>query len=245
MDELLEIMRRLRDPERGCPWDLRQRFDTIVPYTLEEAAEVADVVERQAWGELRGELGDLLFQVVFLSRLAEERGWFDFADVARAIVDKMRRRHPHVFGDARFTTEEALKKHWESAKAEEHSESGHVRKSLMDGVPLTLPALARAQKLQSRAARTGLLEDNKNSQLTELHEILSEVGLADSPEQREEGIGQLLFDAVSLARALGIDAEQALRGASRRFEGRVRAVEQAQNHHAGALSEQEVDASQH
>jgi nucleoside triphosphate diphosphatase len=154
---LLEIMAGLRDPQTGCPWDREQTFRTIAPYTIEEAYEVADAIEREDWAGLREELGDLLFQVVFYAQMGRERGWFDFADIAGDIADKMERRHPHVFGDAKIDTAEDQTRAWENHKAAERSAKAVAiaEHSALDGVPLALPALARAEKLQKRAARVG------------------------------------------------------------------------------------------
>ncbi len=242
IEALLGIMRRLRDPANGCPWDLDQDFASIVPHTIEEAHEVADVVERGAWDELRGELGDLLFQVVFLARLAEERGWFDFDDVARAIADKMRHRHPHVFGDAELDGDADPAAQWEARKAEEQRRAGIARESRMDGVPLTLPALTRAAKMQSRAARLGLDWPDSEGPLAKCLEELDAFSGAAHERAREVELGDLLFSCVNLARHLGIDAEQALRGATRRFEQRARHVEWVQNQRGRALSEEELSA---
>lgn len=227
IDDLLALMVRLRDPEHGCPWDLRQTFETIVPHTLEEAYEVADTIERGAIGELEGELGDLLFQVVFYARLAEETGRFDFERVARAITDKMVRRHPHVFGDAAYPDLEAQKADWERIKREEqpHSDRGT---SQLDGVPQALPALTRALKLQARAARVGFDWGAPGPVLDkieeEIGELRAEIESGDTGRSREE-LGDLLFACVNLARHLGVDPEQALRGTNRKFESRFRRIE--------------------
>lgn len=227
MDALLEVMRRLRDPERGCPWDRQQTFATIAPYTLEEAFEVADAIERGDLGALREELGDLLFQVVFHARLAEEQGAFDFAAVARGLADKMRRRHPHVFGAAEVADAADQTVAWESHKAQERRGRGE---GVLDGVPAALPALARAQKLGRRAARVGFdwpdaagVLGKVAEESRELEEAMASRAMA--PEAVEEELGDLLFTLAQLARHLEVDAEGALRRASLKFERRFRAME--------------------
>lgn len=224
IDKLLTIMARLRDPEGGCPWDLEQTFETIAPYTLEEAYEVADAIEQGAYGELAGELGDLLFQVVFHARMAEEAGLFAFSDVVEAICEKMRRRHPHVFGDARVESAEHQTRAWESHKARERG----VQAGSLDGVTLALPALVRAEKLQRRAARAGFDWPDQAGPLAKCREELDELAQAlqhGSDDERADELGDLLFSCVNLARHAGIDAEGALRRANGRFERRFRHIE--------------------
>ena len=213
---LLRIMERLRDPETGCEWDVAQNFGTIAPYTIEEAYEVADAIERNDMDDLRGELGDLLFQVVFHSRMAEEEGHFSFEDVAMAISDKMEQRHPHVFGNEESPG-------WEELKATERTLKGS--QSALDGVAAALPALMRAQKLQKRARRVGFdwldLEGPREKLLEEIGE------LTEAPEdERVEEAGDLLFAAVNLVRAYGISAEDALKAANTKFERRFRKMEE-------------------
>ncbi|HHJ13606.1 MAG TPA: nucleoside triphosphate pyrophosphohydrolase [Gammaproteobacteria bacterium] len=231
IDTLREIMARLRDPEGGCPWDLEQDFASIAPYTLEEAYEVADAIAREAPAALRDELGDLLFQVMFHARMAEERGWFAFPDVVQAINDKMIRRHPHVFGDARVADAREQTRAWEAHKARERAsgQDEQVPASVLDDVPLALPALARAQKLQRRAAAAGFdwdalapVLDKLEEEVAELRQAI-ETGEGKAREQAE--LGDVLFSCVNLARFLEADAEQLLRGASARFERRFRRVE--------------------
>jgi uncharacterized protein YabN with tetrapyrrole methylase and pyrophosphatase domain len=207
---LVAIMARLRDPRGGCPWDLEQDFASIAPYTVEEAYEVADAIARGDLAELRDELGDLLLQVVYHARMAEEGGHFDLADVAAAICDKLVRRHPHVFGDARVADSEAQTRHWEAMKAEERR--ARRRGGVLDDVPLALPALARAQKLQRRAARAGL------------DALLPEP--TGTPVGDARALGERLFALADAARRAGLDAEAALREAAARFEARVRAGEE-------------------
>jgi nucleoside triphosphate diphosphatase len=217
LQRLIAIMARLRDPQTGCEWDREQTFATIAPYTIEEAYEVADAIERGDHAELKGELGDLLLQVVFHSRIAEEAGLFTVADVAQAISDKMEARHPHIFGDA--NTDHTA---WETLKAAERQAAGAT--SAMDGVARALPALLRADKLQRRAARDGFDWPDVTGPRAKLAEEMDE--LADAgPDTREEEAGDLLFAAVNLVRAYGIDAEQALRRANTKFERRYRAME--------------------
>lgn len=236
LDRLLSIMARLRDPDGGCEWDLAQDFATIAPYTIEEAYEVADAIERQAWDELREELGDLLLQVVFHARMAEEAGLFAFEDVARAIADKMEARHPHIFGDGEGTMTE---RRWEELKARERDAKG--AESAMDGVARALPALLRAEKLQKRAARTGFDWPDTEGPAAKLREEMEELAEA-APQEREEEAGDLLFAAVNLVRAYGIAPETALRAANDKFERRFRQMEARGNGSFPELSldEQEV-----
>ena len=221
---LVEIMARLRDPETGCPWDVEQTFATIAPYTLEEAHEVADAIQRQAWGELKGELGDLLFQSVFHARMAEEEGLFGFNDVVAAISDKMLARHPHVFGDAsRDKTPEQQSKDWEALKAAERK-----GQRTLDGVAMALPALTRAVKLQNRAARVGFDWPSTDEVLDKLVEETREVVEARdtlTPEALAEEVGDLIFVMANIARHLKVDPEAALRAANAKFSRRFARIE--------------------
>lgn len=223
IEGLLEIMRRLRDPKTGCPWDVEQTFATIAPYTLEEAHEVGDAIAREAWEELPGELGDLLFQVVFHSRMAEEAGMFAFGDVVRAISEKMIARHPHVFGEeSRDKSAEQQTRDWEKMKAAERG--GRV----LDGVALGLPALTRAVKLQKRAARVGFDWPSTDEVMEKLREEMAELVEARETLGRaevEEEFGDLLFVMANLARHMGVDPEAALRGANAKFTRRFRKIE--------------------
>jgi len=219
LTRLLAIMTRLRDPEHGCEWDLAQDFASIAPYTIEEAYEVADAIERADMADLRGELGDLLLQVVFHARIAEETGHFAFADVARSIADKMESRHPHIFGDQTGSMGEMR---WENLKQAEREAAGAT--SAMDGVAGALPGLMRAQKLQKRAARVGFDWPDREGPKAKIIEEIEELEEASS-DSREEEAGDLLFAAVNLVRAYGIDAEAALRAANVKFERRFRAME--------------------
>lgn len=223
LDRLLRIMATLRDPVNGCEWDRAQRSETIVPHTIEEAYEVADAVARGNIDEIRGELGDLLFQIVFQARIAEEGGQFAFDDVARSIADKLEARHPHIFGDAN-PPEGPRDAHWETLKADERRGSGAT--SAMDGVAVALPALMRAEKLQKRAAREGFDWPDAAGPADKVREEMEELAEAGEAERAEEA-GDLLFAAVNLVRAYGISAEEALRAANAKFERRYRAMEAA------------------
>ncbi len=220
LSRLLEIMARLRDPERGCEWDVAQTFATIAPYTVEEAYEVADAIARDDMAALREELGDLLLQVVFHARIAEESGLFAFGDVAAAIADKLEARHPHVFGTDTSTT--AQTERWESLKAAERASKG--ASGTLEGVAIALPALIRAEKLQKRAARVGFDWPDPDGPAEKLREEIVELAEA-APDKREEEAGDLLFAAVNLVRAYGIAPEDALRIGNAKFERRFRAME--------------------
>lgn len=217
---LLSIMARLRDPDLGCPWDVEQTFATIAPYTIEEAYEVADAIEREDVAALRDELGDLLLQVVFHARIAEEGELFTFADVAQQIGDKLVRRHPHVFADTPRETGHAA---WEAIKSEERGAAGAT--SALDGVAIALPALMRAEKLQKRAARVGFDWPDQTGPLAKISEELGELASAPDQDAREDEMGDLLFTVVNLARHLEVDPEVALRRASAKFERRFRHME--------------------
>lgn len=225
IDRLLTVMQRLRDPVDGCEWDTVQTFATIAPYTIEEAYEVVDAIQRDDMADLKDELGDLLLQVVFHARIAEEAGLFDFYAVATSIADKMERRHPHIFGNAA----EGGHHLWEQIKAAERAAKvdGDSPASALDGVALGLPALLRAEKLQKRAARTGFDWPDPDGARAKIDEELAEVEAATSDAEREEEIGDLLFATVNWARKLGIDPEAALRSASAKFERRFRAMEES------------------
>ena len=227
IDCLIAIMAKLRDPDGGCPWDLEQDFSSIAPYTIEEAYEVADAIERKRYDELKDELGDLLLQVVFHSRMAEEDGLFRFDDVAAAINDKMIRRHPHVFGDVATRDSETQTAEWEAIKASERKASDKGT-SLLDDVPIALPALKRAQKLQKRAATVGFDWPTADHVLAKVDEELAEVReamAAGDPEAVAEEIGDLIFVCTNLGRKMKIDVEAATRGANAKFERRFRHIE--------------------
>jgi len=236
---LADVMARLRDPDTGCQWDIEQDFASIVPYTIEEAYEVADAVERQDMDALRDELGDLLLQVAFHSRMAEQAGHFALQDVIDAITQKMIRRHPHVFGDG--ARREDGHAQWETIKAAERAEKD-PDPSALAGVAIALPALLRAEKLQKRAARTGFDWPETDRVIDKVVEELEEVRDATTPDEREEEVGDLLFAVVNLARHLKIDPETALRKANGKFDRRFRSMEDmAGDAFAGlALDEQEA-----
>jgi ATP diphosphatase len=228
IDKLLTIMARLRDPERGCPWDCEQDFSTIAPYTIEEAYEVADAIERGDMAALKDELGDLLLQVVFHARMAEEAGLFAFDDVAAAISNKMIRRHPHVFGDVQIASVAAQNEAWETHKAAERQANG-TADSVLDGIALAFPALLRAGKVSRRAARIGFDWPDARTVipklLEEIAEIEAEIDSGASKDRLEDEVGDLLFAATNLARKLDVEPEIALRRATAKFERRFRRVE--------------------
>jgi ATP diphosphatase len=219
IERLMAVMARLRDPVSGCEWDTVQTFETIAPYTIEEAYEVADAIERRDMADLKDELGDLLLQVIFHSRIAQEAGHFDLSDVVAGICDKMERRHPHIFRGA----VEGGHHLWEQIKAEERGNKGVA--GALDGVATGLPALLRAEKLQKRAARTGFDWPDPAGARAKIDEELAEVEAAATDAERIEEIGDLLFATVNWSRKLGIDPEAALRAANAKFEGRFRAME--------------------
>ncbi|NBS35309.1 MAG: nucleoside triphosphate pyrophosphohydrolase [Methylocystaceae bacterium] len=232
INRLIEIMATLRTPITGCPWDLEQNFSSIAPYTLEEAYEVVDAIERNDMGDLREELGDLLLQVVFHARMAEEKNCFDFNDVIDAICEKLIRRHPHVFGEQDGLTSEAVLRQWDDIKAEEKrlKQIGQPS-SLLDGVPLAFSALTRAVKLQKKASKVGfdwnnalLVIEKVREETEEVAEELKTHASLPTP-QLEEEIGDLLFVISNLARHVNVDPEQALRGANRKFERRFHYIE--------------------
>jgi ATP diphosphatase len=233
---LQTIMARLRDPERGCPWDVQQTFATIAPYTIEEAYEVADAIQRDDMAALKDELGDLLLQVVFHSRMAEEAGLFDLSGVITAICDKMVRRHPHVFGDGQASPG------WDEIKAAERAEKDKDDGSALAGVALALPALARSEKLQKRAARVGFDWDDVSDVRAKLLEEIEEVVEARNQSEVEEEIGDMLFAAANLARHHKVDPEEALRAANLKFERRFRAMEAKAGDRFAALSLDEKEA---
>lgn len=240
LNDLLKLMARLRDPQHGCPWDLKQSYASIVPHTLEEAYEVADVIERSAFAELPGELGDLLFQVVYYCQLGKEEGRFDFATVVDGITAKLVRRHPHLFPDGDLygpldqprLTEQEVKLRWEQIKAEERALRADAGQplSLLDDVPRVLPALTRASKLQGRAAQIGFDWPDTAPVLAKVAEELAELEQAMASGEKEaitDELGDLLFSVVNLARHLIVNPESALRAANDKFDERFRFIEQA------------------
>ena len=225
---LIEIMARLRDKETGCPWDIEQNFTTIAPYTIEEAYEVAEAIAQDDMRELCDELGDLLLQVVYHAQLAEEIGAFAFPDVVEAITTKLIRRHPHVFGDADARAAGHAKGIWEKVKAEEKRERGIERKRLLDAVPVAIPSLIRAVKLQEKASTVGFDWNDPKAVLAKLREEIDEIEAeldGAAPERLMDEIGDLLFAAANLARHLNVDADQALRGTNAKFVQRFAAIE--------------------
>jgi ATP diphosphatase len=252
IERLLEVMARLRDPERGCPWDLEQDFSTIAPYTLEEAYEVADAIARGDMADLREELGDLLLQVAYHAQMAREAGEFDFDEVASTIADKMIERHPHVFGDAEVAGVTAQSHAWEVGKARERLARASARggvASVLDDLPLALPALVRAAKLQRRAARVGFDWPEAAQVLDkiaeEIDELRAELQDGRAPERVVDEIGDVLFAVVNLARHLEVDAEAALRRTNAKFERRFRSIEtalRAQGRSPEAASLDEMEA---
>ena len=252
---LLEIMAALRTPGTGCPWDLEQDFASITPYTIEESYEVVDAIERGDLTDLRDELGDLLLQVVFHARMAEEQGAFAFGDVVAAITRKLIRRHPHVFGSTRDLSPEEVKRLWDEIKAEEKAERKAERARMglspeaheagfLGGIPTALPALTRAQKLTAKAAKVGFDWPDATQVIDKIHEELNEVKEAASSKDRdriEDEIGDLLFSVTNLARHFRIDPERALRRTNAKFERRFRVVEQAIEEQGRSLDEASLD----
>lgn len=230
LEQLLSLMQTLRDPEKGCPWDKAQTFATIAPFTLEEAYEVADAIERENFDELKSELGDLLFQVVFYCQMAQEQQRFNFYDVAQAMCDKLIARHPHVFADTQFVSVPELHKQWEARKAQERAQkAGDTAVSIVDDVPLALPALARAQKLQKRAASVGFDWQALAPVFEKLQEELLELQQAQQQADSnaiEDELGDVLFSCVNIARHLHVNSENALRRVNQKFERRFRCLEQ-------------------
>lgn len=238
LQRLLVIMATLRDPQRGCEWDLAQDFTTIAPYTIEEAYEVADAIARADMAGLREELGDLLLQVVFHARMAEEAGHFAFADVAEAIAAKMEARHPHIFG-GEDEAGQSREERWENAKAAERAAKG--ASSALDGVALALPALMRAEKLQKRAARVGFDWPDPAGPAAKVTEEMAELAAAETPDHRVEEAGDLLFAVANLVRAYGVAPEEALAAANRKFERRFRAMEALAG---GSIAGRDLDAQE-
>ncbi len=247
-DDLLRIMARLRDPDGGCPWDVEQDFASIAPYTIEEAYEVADAIEQNDMESLKGELGDLLLQVVFHAQMAAEAGHFDYADVVHGISEKMVVRHPHVFGDVSVEDADAQTRAWEDQKAAERAKKAEAEgrtPSVLDDVARGLPALMRAEKLQKRAARVGFdwptaepVFDKVREELDEVHEVVEAGG---DPDKLEDELGDLLFTCVNLARKLGADPETALRRTISKFERRFRAVEDMAAHDGKTMKDYDID----
>ncbi len=256
IEALIEIMAALRDPDGGCPWDLEQSFETIAPYTLEEAYEVADAIQTGDMDELKHELGDLLLQVIYHARMAEEANLFEFSDVVKSISNKMIRRHPHVFGEASIKTAEDQTKSWEEIKAAERKERAAEGKdaapnerphSALDGVPQALPALLRAEKLTNRAARVGFDWKEPTHVFAKLDEEIAEVREAIASENQnaiQDELGDILFVMANLCRKFGVNPEQALTGTNQKFTSRFHYMEKQiaqQNRHPQDLSLEELD----
>lgn len=249
LDDLLGIMARLRDPDSGCPWDVKQDFASVAPYTIEEAYEVVDAIDRGDWDDLRDELGDLLLQVVFHAQMARERGLFDFADVADAISRKMTRRHPHVFGDTSFVDDAARKQAWEAIKtAERMAKGASADDSALAGISTGLPEWQRARKLQDRAASVGFDWPAPSAVLDKLAEEVDEVRaeFADGadPVRLEDEIGDVLFVMVNLARHAQVDFSRALRHANAKFERRFRHMEQLADADGLSFAQQDLVAKE-
>jgi len=251
INDLLTIMSRLRDPQGGCPWDLQQDFSSIAPYTVEEAYEVADAIDRGDMEDLKGELGDLLFQVVFHAQMARERGEFGFDDVVASICDKMLRRHPHVFGDASRDDAAAVERNWHAIKQAERAAAGDEDASALAGIARGLPEWQRATKLQSRAARTGFDWPGPEPVIAKLHEEIEEVrvefakgDVEANRERLEDEIGDLLFVAANLARHAKVDVGAALRHANHKFERRFRTMERLAQEDGTRLQDLSLDAQE-
>lgn len=252
MEKLINIMKELRDPKKGCPWDIQQTFSTIAPYTIEEAYEVADAIHRHDMADLKEELGDLLFQVVFHAQMAAEQGKFTINDVVEGIVEKMLRRHPHVFGDEKIEDAEQQTQAWETHKAAERqrkASSQEGESSILDGIPVTLPGLTRAVKLQKRAARVGFDWTSTGEIFDKIEEELEEVRHeVDSKADRqriEDEIGDLFFAVANLARQLDIDPEVAMWVSNAKFERRFRSMEtiaREAGDNLGAMSLDDMEA---
>ena len=249
IQQLIEIMQALRDPDSGCPWDLQQNFQSLIPYTIEEAYEVADAIEKNKLDDIKTELGDLLFQIIFYSQLAQEQQAFNFNDVAESICEKLVRRHPHVFADAKVEGAEQQTKEWEKLKQQEReakAETPSSQLSCLDDVSRTLPSLMRAEKLQKRAAREGFDWPDIKGVIAKIYEEMDEVkhehdAEVQETEKLEDEIGDLFFSCINLSRFVGVDAEQSLRKANLKFERRFRTLEERAMQKSQKLSELNID----
>jgi ATP diphosphatase len=248
IDDLVAIMARLRDPETGCPWDVRQSFETIAPYTIEEAYEVADAIDRRDWADLRDELGDLLLQVVFHARMAEEAGLFGFDDVAASISEKMRRRHPHVFADTTYADLAEQTRAWDRLKADERAAKGEEDRSALAGIARGLPEWQRATKLQKRAANVGFDWPDHRPVLDklaeEIEEVRAEFDTGADVERLTDEIGDVLFVVANLARHAKVDFSRALRMANAKFERRFRHMEAMAEAEGATLSDHSLEAQE-